>query len=141
MARMTGAEFAEKWGRRLTSDLDAVRKGIEAVSEAPGKLAAAKKSKWVARLSDPAVQAKWERNIGSVSLEDWKRAASDLGVGRIPGGVANALDRMARFGEQLLAYQQSNLSKIQSMPDITTSDAKARMDAWFDIMAKFKAGR
>lgn len=138
MPKLTSSEFAEKWGRRLKGSVEDIRRGIDKVTEAPGAKAAAKKSKWVAKMTSAEVQEKWARNIASVSLEEWKRKARDIGANRISAGVDGAQDKVAQFAEQLLSYQEANLGKIKSMPDITLSDSKARMDAWFDVMSKFK---
>lgn len=138
MARMTGADFADKWARRLSGATEDIRKGVEAVTEAPGSKAAAKKAKWAAKMTDAATHDKWAKNISAVTLEEWKRRTLEVGVGRVSSGVSASVGKMAKFGEQLLAYQESNLPKIKAMPDITLGDSKARMDAWFDIMSKFK---
>jgi hypothetical protein len=141
MAKMSGSAFAEKWARRLAGATEDIRAGVETVSESPGKKAAEKKAKWVAKLTEAATQEKWARNVGSVTLDQWKRAITEVGIPRISAGVNAATDKMARFGEQLLSYQEANKGKIAGMPDVTLSDAKARMDAWFDIMAKFKPSK
>lgn len=141
MAKLTASEFAEKWGRRLSGATEDIRRGVEGVTESPGKRAASKKGKWVARLTDPAVQEKWARNIGSVTLEEWKARTVNVGIGRVAAGVEASKDRMVRFAEQLLSYQEANLGKIHAMPDVTLADSKARMDAWFEVMSKFSYKR
>jgi hypothetical protein len=138
MARMSGNDFAEKWGRRLSGATEDIRKGVEAVTESPGAKAAAKKAKWVAKMTDAAVQDKWAKNVSAVTVDEWKRKTLEVGIGRVSAGVSAAASKMAKFGEQLLSYQENNLPKIRSMPDVTLADSKARMDAWFDIMSKFK---
>jgi len=64
-----------------------------------------------------------------------------VGIGRVSSGVTASVSKMQKFGEQLISYQESNLPKIRSMPDVTLGDTKARMDAWFDIMSKFKPNK
>ena len=141
MPKMTGSEFAEKWSRRLAGATEDIRRGVESVSEAPGKKAAEKKTKWVAKMTEASTQEKWARNVAGVTLEEWKRKTLEVGLGRISSGVTASTPRMAKFGEQLLTYQETNLPKIRSMPDVTLADTKARMDAWFDIMSKFRASK
>jgi hypothetical protein len=138
MARMSGSDFAEKWGRRLSGATEDIRRGVEAVTESPGAKAASKKAKWVAKMTDAAVQDKWAKNVSAVTVDEWKRKTLEVGIGRVSAGVSAATSKMAKFGEQLLSYQENNLPKIRSMPDVTLADSKARMDAWFDIMSKFK---
>lgn len=138
MAKLTGSDFAEKWARRLSGATEDIRAGVEAVSESPGKKAAEKKAKWVARLTEAATQEKWAKNVAAVTLDDWKRAITEIGIPRVSAGVNAAVPKVAKFGEQLLSYQNANIGKVKGMPDVTLSDSKARMDAWFDIMSKFK---
>lgn len=141
MAKISGSEFAEKWSRRLSGATDDIRKGVEALTEAPGKKAAEKKAKWIAKMTSPDVQAKWASNVGAVTLESWRAQVIEKGLGRISAGTEAARDKMAKFGEQLMSYQNANLPKIKAMPDVTLSDSKARMDAWFDIMSKFRPSK
>lgn len=141
MAKITGSEFSEKWARRLAGATEDIRRGVESVTEAPGKKAAEKKAKWVAKMASPEVQNKWASNVASTTLETWKSQIIDKGLGRISSGVEGARDKMSKFGEQLISYQNANLGKIRTMPDVTLSDSKARMDAWFEIMSKFKPSK
>jgi hypothetical protein len=141
MAKITGSEYAEKWARRLSGAVEDIRKGVESVTEAPGKKAAERKAKWIAKMTDASVQNKWATNVGAVTLDQWKRATAEIGVGRIAAGATASVDKMAKFGEQLISYQTANMGKIKSMPDVTLSDSKARMDAWFDIMSKFRPSK
>lgn len=141
MAKLTGSEFAEKWARRLSGATEDIRSGVESVTEAPGKKAAEKKAKWAAKMAEAATQEKWARNIAAVTLDDWKRAITEVGIPRISAGVNANVPKMAKFGEQLLSYQNANIGKIKGMPDVTLADSKARMDAWFDIMSKFKPSK
>lgn len=141
MAKLTASEFSEKWGRRLTQAAEDMRRGVERVSEAPGAKAAQKKDKWIAKMTDPAVQGKWASNVASVPLDQWKNRMVQVGIGRVPSGVEANKDKVAKFGEQLLSHIDAGLAKIQSMPDVTYEQTKARMLAWFDHMAKFRFKR
>jgi len=141
MAKLTGSTYAEKWARRLSGATEDIRAGVESVTEAPGKKAAEKKAKWIAKMNDTATQAKWAGNVAAVTLEDWKRKTTDVGIPRVSAGVNASVDKMAKFGEQLITYQNAQQGKIKAMPDVTLSDSKARLDAWFDIMAKFRPAK
>lgn len=138
MAKVSASEFADKWASRLSGATDEIRRGVERVTESPMAKAAQKKAKWVARMTDPKTQEKWAANTGAVTLEEWKRALLDIGLGRISGGTTKAKPKMQRFAEALLAYQDSVAAKVRAMPDVTLEDSKARMIAWFDAMSKFR---
>lgn len=138
MPKMSPSEFAEKWARNLKGATSDIIRGIDRVTEAPGEKAARKKDKWVARMTDPTVQARWAQNVAGVSLEEWREAARTLIPQRLGGGVDRAIDGMADFAAALLAYQERALGEIARMPDVTLEDAKQRMLKWFDMMSKFK---
>jgi len=141
MAKLTSNEFAERWSRRLSSVTDDIAKGVDRVTQAPGAAAAAKKDKWIAKMTDANVQARWAKNIGAYPLDQWKADMKNYGISRIPSGTEKAKSKMEQFASQLLAYQDASLSKIRSMRDVTREDMKARMTAWFDVMSKFEFKR
>lgn len=136
--KVTSDEFAEKWNRRLKQSTQDIVKGVSKVTEAPGKKAAAKKNKWAARMSDPTTHDKWAKGVGSVTVDEWRDAIVSVGVPRIAAGADRAQSKVEDFASKLLAHQQAGLSKIESMPDMTLEDAKARAVAWIDHMSKFR---
>lgn len=138
MAKLTPKEFQEKHARNLKASVTDILKGIDKVSEAPGKKAAEKKAKWIARMTDPAVHAKWAANVGAVTLEEWKAAAKELIPSRLPAGIDKAAPKVEDFAGKLLAYQDAHLAEVHKMPDLTATDMKARMTKWFDLMSAFK---
>lgn len=136
--RLTPEQAAEKWGRRTTQATGDMSAGIDRVTVSPGKLAAAKKTKWVQKMSDPAIQDKWERRTAAVDLEAWKTKARDVGVGRVAAGVAAANGKQQAFYEQLFPYQDRLLGEVDAMNDLTLEDSIARMTAWVRGMNQFK---
>lgn len=136
--RTTPEEFAEKHARRLKAALEDMRAGINRVTEAPGVKAANKKAKWVARLSEKAVQDKWAVNVGKVPLEAWKSAMIDKGLGRVSAGVDAAHAKVVDFATKLISHQNAGLANIQKMPDLTLEDSISRAAAWMRHMSTFK---
>jgi len=136
--KMTGEEYAAKQAARLKASLEDMRTGVERVEQAPGKAAAANVKKWVAKLSEKAVQDKWAANTGAVTLEQWKADMLGKGIDRVPAGIDAAHDKVVSFGDKLLAYQNSQLATIDAMPDITLEDSIAKSTAWIRTMAKFE---
>jgi len=141
MKKITPSEFANKWASTMKARVSDIVAGIERTDAAPGQKAAQNVKVWIARMQDPETHKKWAQNVASVSLEEWKSAARTLIPQRLPGGVDRAQGRVEQFAQQLLSYQASNLPKIESMPNITYEDARARMNAWFDIMKSFRYKR
>jgi len=135
--RVTPEEFAEKHARRLKASVEDIRRGIERVTEAPTAKAAAKENKMLANLTAAVSSGKWARRLRAVSLEDWKKAAIDKGVGRIATGIDGAYDKQVAFAGQLLAFEGTLLEKVDKMPDLTLEDSISRMTAWARGMSKF----
>ena len=138
MAKLTAAEFAEKWQRRLSAAAPDITKGINRVDVSPTEQAAGKKDKMLANLTASVQSGKWEAGLRRVTLADWKKAATEKGVPRISQGVANAGGKVANFASQLLSYQDSLQSQITNMPDLTIEDNINRAVTWIRGMGKFK---
>lgn len=141
MARVTPDEFQEKHARRLKGATEDIRRGVERVSEAPTKLAAAKKDKMRAGIVAAIDSGKWERGLNRVSLEDWKRQMVDKGVGRIAAGVDGAADKIKNFAAELLPFVDNEVKKVKGMPDVTLEDNINRMTSFVRGMSKFKRTR
>jgi len=132
------AYIADKWSRRLKAAVEDIRAGVEAVTENPCEKAAAKKAKWIARLTSKEVQDKWEAALKRVTLEDWKKAMLEVGVGRIAAGVDAAVDEFRDFMNELLPHIEAGRAKIKAMPDVTLEDNIRRMEAFIRHMAAFR---
>ncbi len=140
MPKLTPAEARAKHARNLKASLEDIRAGIDRVSEAPGRRAAAKADKWHAKMSAAETKEKWQRRVGAVSLEEWKSKARDVGVARIPGGIDAAAAKVEAFYSQLFPYQESLQGRIRNMPDLTIEDSVARASTWIREMSKFSYG-
>jgi len=137
MPKLTAAEAAEKWGRRLKGATEDIRKGVDRVTEAPGAKAAAKKDKWVAKMTDGNTQDKWARRVGAVPLEDWKHQMKDVGVGRIAAGVDAEVPDMGSFYSEVFPHIESGQKAVEGMADITLEDSISRMTSFVRHMSKF----
>jgi len=129
---------ADKWARRLKGAVEDIRTGVEAVTENPAEKAAAKKSKWITRMTSKEVQDKWEARLRAVTLDDWKKAMLDKGLGRISAGVDEAQTDFESFMRDLLPHIDAGRSKIKTMPDVTLEDNIRRMETFIRHMATFK---
>jgi len=134
--KVTSEEFAARWGAGLKGSVERIRSGVERVTVAPGKQAAAKADKWHASISSAQTKAKWARRIGEVPLEEWQRAMIQKGVNRIATGVDEAQPKMQVYGEKLIAHQNALLVQLDDMADLTLEDSIARATAWIRGMAK-----
>lgn len=136
--RVTPEQLAEKWGRRLKGATEDIRQGIARVDVAPGRRAAEQADKWQQRLSLPETKRKWAARVAAVSLEDWKSAILNKGLIRIAAGVDGAMPKMEKFAAALISYQNSGLTELERMPDLTLEDSISRQTWWTRYMAKFE---
>lgn len=139
--RVTPDEFVEKHARRTKGALEDLRRGVAAVTEAPGAKAANKADKMRAKLVEAIDSGKWQKRVGAVTLEDWKKAMLDKGVARVPAGVDAAADKTKKFAGQLLAHEATLKEEVDQMPDLTLEDSIARATAWIRGMSKFEFDR
>lgn len=135
---MTGAEFAAEWSNRLSGSVEKIKRGVNAVNEAPSARAVRQQQKLLSNFTASVTSGKWAANTSKVTLEDWRSAMLNKGVNRIATGANEAVSKVAEFGQRLLTYQNAQLPTVQKMPSTNLAETKARMNAWFDIMSKFK---
>lgn len=131
----TPDQIAERWANGLGGASEKIRAGVEAVTVAPGAMAARQKSVYLANVQASA--DKWARNTGAVSLSDWKLAMTEKGLARIGAGASAAKSKMAAFMGKLLPYVASGRSTLPARGSFEQN--KARAVAWIDYMHKFSA--
>lgn len=136
--RVTDAQWAEKWGRRLKGATQDIRNGVERVTESPMELAAAKQDKMLANVTEAVRSGKWARGLRRRTLAEWKDRVLNIGVGRIPAGVDAAEGDVREFARDLIDHQNAGLGRIDAMPDVTVEDGIARAAAWIRHMAEFE---
>jgi len=130
MAKVTAQQYVDKWGRRLKGATTDIRKGVERVTEAPGVKAARQSDKMLAGIQAAISDGRWQRAVASITLDEWKTATLDKGIGRIAAGVDGATGKQLQMAEKLLAAVDSVNTQVQSMPDTTLDDRINRMVAF-----------
>lgn len=138
MAKLTPDQYADKQARRLKGSIEDMRLGIERVTEAPGKKAAAKADKMLANITKSVQDGTWGKRVGAVTLDDWKGKMLDKGLARVSGGIDAARGKVVAFAEQLLPAIDTAQSKVKAMPDLTLEDNINRMTTFVREMSKFK---
>lgn len=141
MARITPVEYAEKWGRRLSQATEDIRKGIARVERAPGESAVAAKDALRSRLLAAIDDGTWESQTRGVSLEDWKKAATDKGVERIQRGVSLAQASQVPMAERLLAAVDASVAEANQTKRGDLEANITRMTTFVRGMAKRKLRR
>jgi hypothetical protein len=138
MAKLTPEEAAQKQAARLKASTEDIRRGIDRVTAAPTAKAAQKIDKMKANLVAAIDSGRVAKALQSVSLDEWKSKARDIGVNRIAAGIDAVADKQRQFYSKLLPAVDSARAKIASMPDTTLEDSINRMTAYIREMAKFK---
>lgn len=93
MARVNGQQWLEKWGRRLNASGADIEAGVNRVTEAPGAKAAASAQLMLQRLQEAINNGTWARQVGKVTLDDWKTSMKNKAIPRIGQGVQSAQQR------------------------------------------------
>lgn len=116
MARVTGQQWAEKWGRRLKGSTQDIASGIARVSEAPGVAAAKQAGTMLTNLAARVQDGTWQKNVAGVSLQDWQKAATTKGVPRIAAGVDQAMPNAAAMADRLLSAVDQAVAIANQQP-------------------------
>lgn len=108
--------IAEKWATNLGAANQAYIDGVNAVTVAPGQLAAAAADRWLANTT--AAKGTYARNSAAVTAEMWKAAAAGKGAPRLSSGAQAAKPRMATVLTKLLPAIQQEASALPARGDI-----------------------
>ena len=138
MAKVTPEEYAEKWNRRIKAGLTDMRKGVEKVTEAPGKKAAEAADKMKAKINEAIDNGTWGKNVSAVTVDEWKEKMINKGIPRVSGGADASKAKVTSFAAKLLPAVDAAASKAKGMPSLTLEDNIARMTTFIREMAKFK---
>jgi hypothetical protein len=138
MKNLSAADVAAKYAARASAAAPDYTKGVQAVTTAPGQLAAAAKEKMRAKVNESLNNGKWETNVSRVSLSEWKDAAVKKGGSRYASGVQAGQQKMQNFMAEWLPHEQQLDGILASMPSVTVEDGIARSAAAIRHNASFK---
>lgn len=127
MAHGTASDVSQKWLTNLSNATAEMTAGVGRVQVAPGQAAAQKQQKWVNALMDPQIQAKWARNVSSVSLQAWQAAMTNYGINRVAQGAQAKQAKFTNAMNSLLPFIDQLAATVKAMPDNTPADREARM--------------
>lgn len=127
MAKTTPQEYADKWSRRLKAATPDIQRGITRVTTAPGVAAAAAAPRMLEKLTAAVMDGTWAKQVGGVTLEDWKAAFLNKGVQRIAAGVDSATPAQQEMATRLLAAVDASVAEVNRTPrgDLETNIGRA----------------
>jgi hypothetical protein len=136
MTRVSPQAGSDKWKTRLSAATQDVTNGVNNVTVAPGQLAAAKQQKWLQGVTGAA--DKWKRNVQAVSLADWQRMMTTVGIPRIAQGAQAKQSKYTNFAQQFYPFLDANVAKIKQMPDTQLEDRIQRAVAMMRMNSQFQ---
>jgi hypothetical protein len=129
-------ETAEKYRRRASAARQDWERGINNLTEAPGRLAAAKKQKWQQNTAEAA--DRWAENVASVSLEEFKARALATGGSRYTQGVDAGAARYEEYIREAAPKIDAFVRTVKAMPNNTFQESIARMVKNAELMRSLK---
>lgn len=135
---LTPDAISDKWGRRMKAAIPDIQAGIEKVSVNPMEKAISKKDKLKQNLIAAIDDGTWEKQMGKVSLTDWKTKTSKKVAERMGSGVDAGMSKRKAFDTWLVSRQNEILPRIAAMPDMTLEDSISRSRAMIEHMASQK---
>lgn len=136
--RTTPQDATGKWQTRLSGASAQITAGVQRVTSSPGQAAAAKSAKWVAAMTDPAVQAKWKNNVAAVSLQEWQDMMINVGIPRIAQGAQSKQGKYLAFAEQFFPFLARNVQQVESMDDTSFASRVQRAVQMMTLNHQFK---
>jgi hypothetical protein len=118
-----------------------IRRGIERVTVAPGQSAAANQEAMQRNLNESIDSGRWARRVASVSLQDWKTAATTKGLQRVASGAQAAEGKMQRVAQELLPAVDAAAAAARQIPKVTIEDSINRAATFMRQMRQFKERR
>lgn len=138
MAKLDPQSGTAKWVNNLSNATSSITAGVNAVSQAPGQLAANQVNTWLARIQQSA--QKWATNVAAVSLADWKNAMINVGIPRIAQGAQAKQSKYLAFAQKFYPYVEQGQAQVKAMPKVTLQDGINRAVAMIKHNAAY-AGR
>jgi hypothetical protein len=103
--KATPQAAAEAWKSAFSAAGTKYTAGVNAVTVAPGQLAAAQKSAYVQGVNEN--QNIWAAKVGAVTLQDWKNASATTGAQRLASGAEKGSAKFASFMQTFLPQLSS----------------------------------
>ncbi len=136
MARVTGQQWLEKWGRRMNAAGQDMQAGVDRVQVAPGEAAAASQALFAQRIAESITNGSWARGVRSVSLADWKQSMKDKAIPRIGQGVSQAQrTKVGRINATLAAVDQA-AAAANALPKGNIENSIARATTFMRTMSQ-----
>jgi len=139
--KLTPKQAADKWSARTTAAVSDYKAGVLRVTESPTAKAAKAAYKMLMNVMEAINSGRWAAALEAVSLEDWKKAASEKGSTRMAAGVQGSVDKQERYYIEAFPQIETLQREIEAMPNLTIEDSFARARHFMLGMHEFKKRR
>ena len=125
---LTVQQVVAKWSANGASSADAVRAGVNGVTESPMDKAAAAKDRWLAGIQKAAQSGKWENRLRAVTLAQWKEAMVQKGIPNMTTAYNSDLvkRKFSTFMTTWLPFARDIGKQARAMPRGTIQQSIAR---------------
>lgn len=124
----SAAQAAQSWQQGFGAAGTKWAAGIEAVTVAPGQLAAAAMPRYLAGVQQNA--QKWASRTASVTLAQWKQQSVDKGQARLATGAQTG---MAKYQSRIQAVLDAEKSIIGGLPPRGTVEQNIQRSSQFQM--------
>lgn len=134
---ISAAAAAAKWEANATAAEDTWAANLQATPKDIVGNAIAAQGKAITNYGLAWTSGRLAAALQRVGNQGIKQAAANKKA-NYPVGIADAAPRFSAFMTKLLPYISAGLPAIDSMPNTTRAQAKAKQNAWLDYMADGK---
>lgn len=124
----SAAEAAQRWQSGFGAAGQRWADGVEAVTVAPGQLAAAALPRYVAGVQQNA--QKWATRTAGVTLAQWKQMAVSKGQSRLASGAQAG---MTKYQSRIAAVLEAEKSIIAGLPPRGTVEQNIQRSSAFQL--------
>jgi hypothetical protein len=116
MAKLTSAQWLDKWSRRLQAAGPDITAGVNRVTTAPGIAAAAAAPTMLANITTSVTSGAWAARVSAVPLQQWKDSMNNKGVSRIATGVQQAVNTKGQAVATFLSAVDAAVADANTTP-------------------------
>jgi hypothetical protein len=126
-----------KWKQRAGAAAKDWTAGIQAVTVAPGQLAASRANEALAGYTEAITSGRWAARVSSVPLGEWQQKSVSK-QGNYTSGINAGESKRARFDAAWVPLMAAARERLRSVPRDGGSGSLSKVQAIMDIGKQFK---